>query len=319
LWKKSELKARAPESCPSVPQTSKKRATPRQPPTQTFKKKPKVRKVHRVRTDNIQVVGKRRACDPEKFHDVAQSLAKIGLNYPITVILGWGKAKLVTGLHRLEAAKSLGWEYIDAFAWGGDETDARLWEIAENLHRVELTVLESAELTVEWEQLITAQGVQVAQLGTGGLQPHDAGISKAARDLGLSREKIRRARRIAGISPEAKAEAVAAGLGDTQSALLEIAKEDTTDGQLQKITKIVARKARQDAKHKRRESPGSDDSQPKGNSTETHPKAVLLAELKSTCAAEFRKTWAAASTEVRRRFLSEVLQWEGGKPSSEEA
>jgi hypothetical protein len=59
--------------------------------------------------------------------------------------------------------KLLGWEYIDAVVMGGDETDARLWEISENLDRADLSVLEDAELTVEWEQLIKEKDVQVAQ------------------------------------------------------------------------------------------------------------------------------------------------------------
>jgi ParB/RepB/Spo0J family partition protein len=311
---KVKLKGSAAEVRPSVPQASQSRTTPRPASKKASKKKPKVRKVHRVRIDNIQLVGKRRACDPEKVRELAQSMASIGLNDPITLQSGWGKAKLVTGRHRLEAAKSLGWEYIDAFVRGGDNFDARLWEIAENLHRAELRTLERSELTVEWEKLIKEKAVQVAQPAAGGMQPHDAGISKGARDLGLSREKIRRARVIAGISAEAKAKAIAEKLDDNQSALLEVADENTTEAQLKKIAEIVGRKGRQDGNSKRRKLPGSDGSERKGHPTKIPPNGVLFAKLKSDCPTSFRKTWAVAPPAVRRRFLREVLKWEGGKP-----
>ena len=48
-----------------------------------------------------------------------------------------------------------------------------------------------------------------------------------------------------------------------------------------------------------------------------HPDDVIFAELKSECSANFRRAWAAATTKVRRRFLREVLKWQGGKPVAE--
>src|ERR1700729_4150442 len=97
------------------------------------------------------VVGKRfRQTDQEWVNALAQSISTVGLRTPITVrimpeILGADGVALqdvpvlVAGLHRLEAVKLLGWEDIDAFVVAGDDKDARLWEIAENLHRKDLT------------------------------------------------------------------------------------------------------------------------------------------------------------------------------------
>lgn len=54
--------------------------------------------------------------------------------------------------------------------------DARLWEIAENLHRAELTVQERAEHIAEWVRLT---GEKVAQLAppSGGVQPSALSIT----------------------------------------------------------------------------------------------------------------------------------------------
>ena len=47
-----------------------------------------------------------------------------------------------------------------------------------------------------------------------------------------------------------------------------------------------------------------------------HPDDVVFAELRSETTANFRRTWAQARTKVCRRYLREVLNWEGGKPVS---
>ncbi|MBP0445008.1 hypothetical protein J8J14_09470 [Roseomonas sp. SSH11] len=93
----------------------------------------------------------------------------------------------------------------------GTETDFRLWEIAENLHRAELTVQERSDHIAEWVRL-TAE--KVAQVGppTGGAQPGEQGIRKAAKDLGVKRQEAQRAVKIASIAPEAKDAAREAGL-----------------------------------------------------------------------------------------------------------
>ena len=60
--------------------------------------------------------------------------------------------------------------------------------------------------------------------------------------LGLTRERVRRSKVIAGISPEAKAAAKAAHLGDNQAALLEIAKQPSLEAQVEKVRERAARK-----------------------------------------------------------------------------
>ena len=96
-------------------------------------------------------------------HDVAalaESMARIGLIHPVTVT---PDGVLVAGLHRLEAARALGWEEI---AIDVMDADARLVEIDENLVRVELTELERIGHLAERKQVYEA------------LHP-DTGIGKA--------------------------------------------------------------------------------------------------------------------------------------------
>lgn len=51
----------------------------------------------------------------------------------------------------------------------------------------------------------------------------EGGLSAASRELGIDRDKARRAVTIASISEEAKEEAIKAGIADNQSALLRVA------------------------------------------------------------------------------------------------
>ena len=87
---------------------------------------------------------------------ISKSMLAVGLKTPITVRRdGTGKGwALVAGWHRLEAARHLDWREIPADVMVGDEKDARIWEIAENLHRAELTALERAKHISEWVRLV---------------------------------------------------------------------------------------------------------------------------------------------------------------------
>jgi ParB-like chromosome segregation protein Spo0J len=74
-----------------------------------------------------------------------ESIKSIGLQDPPTVRFTPESAVLVTGRHRVEACKRLGMELIHCAVFEGDETVARLWEIAENLHPADLTAFEHDE------------------------------------------------------------------------------------------------------------------------------------------------------------------------------
>lgn len=95
-------------------------------------------------------------------------------------------------------------------------------EIVENLHRKELTYQERAEQTTEYADLVNRDR-QTAQLGRSGYEKQERGDSLAARTLGVTRQEVSRARKVAGIAPEAKAAAREAGIDNNQRALLRVA------------------------------------------------------------------------------------------------
>ena len=74
---------------------------------------------------------------------------------------------------------------------------------------------------------------------SGRAQPHDKGITEAARVLGMPRREIQRGTKIASLTPEAKEAAKAAGIDDNQSKLLRVAAA-TADKQVDLINHLTA-------------------------------------------------------------------------------
>ena len=64
----------------------------------------------------------------DKVRLIADSMNKIDLKTPITVKKCKTGVRLVAGLHRLEAAKLLGWKKIKTVQMSGGKTNARIWE-----------------------------------------------------------------------------------------------------------------------------------------------------------------------------------------------
>lgn len=212
------------------------------------------RRIEQVVADGVVVGPRLRPLNDDAVASLMASIADIGLRTPITVrVLGEmevaGKVEhdvplLIAGAHRLEAVKRLGHDFIDAYIFDGDDRDARMWEIAENLHRADLTVLERAEQVSEWVRLAEERevSVQVAPKPQGG-RPQ-GGTRAAARDIGVTRDEARRAEKVAALAPEAKEAAVAAGLDDNQSALLDAAKAETAAAQVEVLNRRAAERAR---------------------------------------------------------------------------
>jgi hypothetical protein len=234
-----------------------------------------------------------------------------------------GKFRGIAGATLFDAAKSLGWTRIRADIVECTEVEARLWEAMENLYRGELTALEQAEHQAECVRQIAKRDAVSRQnvAKPKGGRPEGA-IAKAARELPMKgktqqarRKAIERGIKIAAISSEAKAAVKKSALDDNPSALREIAKVETAEEQLNKVREIVERQAKKPAKrnHVKKVAMADADEAP-SRPARRHPDDVVFAELKTCCTREFRKTWAAARTPVKRRFLREELKWEGGKP-----
>ncbi len=195
--------------------------------------------------DVIEVMDRVRGLDDAKVAEIAASIEAIGQITPIVVFsteLG-DRIILVAGWHRLAAINKLGRDTIDCRIVEGDEVEYKLWEIAENLHRAELTVLERASHIEEWRKL-TAEKVAQVVPPSGGAQPKESGVRATARELGVSRPEVQRSAKLARITPEAKEAAKKAGLDDNQGALLKVASYADED-QVEAVADIAKAKAEQ--------------------------------------------------------------------------
>lgn len=100
---------------------------------------------------------------------LVESMSKVGLLNPVTV---WRPStvmpELIAGHHRLEAAKRLGWETIDAYVMEGNDRDpaaviaAEIAGIDENLIRRDLSDAERAMLVARRKELYEAQHPETA-------------------------------------------------------------------------------------------------------------------------------------------------------------
>jgi ParB family chromosome partitioning protein len=173
---------------------------------------------------------------------LVDSFRYAGQTSPILVVReDKGGFRVVSGAHRVAAARELRWDQIDAVVLDCDEPGQRLITIAEDLHRRDLSVLERAELTYEWIQLVRQEAAQVEH-PLGGQQPNEKGLKKASELLGVSRANATRCAQIANISPEAKLKAKELGLHKNQSALLEITKLAAASDQVALLHEISERR-----------------------------------------------------------------------------
>jgi hypothetical protein len=263
-----------------------------------------------ARVKAIQVLGKRRPLNDAKVRAIAASMELIGLETPISVRKERQEVILVSGWHRLEAAKLLKWREIPCVVMRSDETNARIWQKVENFYRAELTVLERAEIVDELREVAWLKVVQDAP--PGGQQPKDKGINKTAKLLGLTKEKVRRSTAIAAISHKAKVRRL--GLDDNQRALLEIAGQPTPKAQSRVITEIIERKRA--ARDRNVSAPAADKktiAAINALDTDIQQKEGALDTLKGEL----------ATSRKRRRELDDKLAVQGkfacGEPSSEAA
>ena len=243
------------------------------------------RRVEVINAEFIKIGLRHRELREEQVSSLMQSITKIGLKTPITVRqpIGEDDVYLVAGRHRLEAYRRLGKEEIEAFVLESDDEDtARLWEIAENLHRADLTALQRDEHVAEWIRLsekILIVSAQNAPKPQGG-RP-ESGINAASKELGIERTSAQRAVKVDSLTDEAKEVAKEAGLDNNRSALLEAAKSEPEQ---------QADKLREIARHKEFRKRFRD-----------VPPDRWEIQLKA-----LHKAWDAADSDTRSRFLENI-------------
>jgi ParB/RepB/Spo0J family partition protein len=112
-----------------------------------------------------------RGVDRGQMRQLSESMKQIGLLNPITV---WVEANgtpldrkrvhLIAGVHRLEAAKALGWQKIETRVVQMDRINRQLWEIDENLCRAELSKAEKAQFLCWRAELIEERKNRIGEL-----------------------------------------------------------------------------------------------------------------------------------------------------------
>ena len=107
----------------------------------------------RIPISEIKINPGRRATDPAYVDKLAKSIADVSLLNPVTVN---EERMLIAGLHRLEAAKLLGWREIDCLVREMDSTRAELAEIDENVIRRSLSDMELSRALTRRKELYEA-------------------------------------------------------------------------------------------------------------------------------------------------------------------
>jgi ParB/RepB/Spo0J family partition protein len=198
------------------------------------------------------VVG--RKIDREHVAVLARSLQAIDQTTPISVHRkSNGRWGILDGGHRFQAAVGLGVPEIGAQVFDRADLELRQVQISQNLHRKGLTALEQALSDAEWVETVRQKATQVAD-PIGGRQPSEKGYSKAAREAGLTPERMGRSSLISTISADVQALIREHGLDDNQSALIKIAKADKAV-QHQKVFEIAQRQPRRSRKVEPRNAP----------------------------------------------------------------
>jgi len=205
----------------------------------------------KVDVELVRVGDRHRPVNSEAVDRLAQSMKEIGLRQPITIRIvddfvnedgeiSDGVALLVTGHHRLEAARRLGWEYIDAVDADDDAMTAELWEIAENLHRHDLTKDQRDEHIRRYAELLEAkkslvpQNAAPTELRSDGRRKgpqHEKAIPRQiAEETGLSVDTVRRA-----LNPRPPQQAAQPKPAEPVIARAPISDEDTIEKQVDAV------------------------------------------------------------------------------------
>jgi ParB/RepB/Spo0J family partition protein len=185
-----------------------------------------------IALDDIVVADGRREVDPAVVKRLADSIENVGLRHPITVRRKGEQYLLVAGRHRMEACRKLGREHVLSTIVSMTNAEARMWEIAENLHRAELTKLERSSQISEWVDLVS-RNLPETREGRPGAQ------AAASRELGIPVDEVKRSVKIAAMTEEAKEAAHDAGIDDNQSKLLAVAREPE-ERQVAKVIELAA-------------------------------------------------------------------------------
>jgi len=164
----------------------------------------------KINIAKITITEERRATDPIKVSELAESIKIIGLINPITI----DKAgTLIAGAHRLEACRQLGFDEIECVVLDCGELLMELAEIDENLIRNNHDGIRIGELALRRDEVLEKLGLRRMHGGDGSNQHKSKGAPGAplqttesiAKESGISKRTLQENKQLAGkLVPEAK-------------------------------------------------------------------------------------------------------------------
>ena len=164
-----------------------------------------------IRISEIKINPGRRDTQQRNVEELARSIAAVGLMNPVTVTQD---NTLIAGLHRLEAAKLLGWTEIECTVSDADGLQAELAEIDENFVRAGLSHRELGDLLLRRKELYEAIHPETRQGQRNGQTAKNDNLTvlaakpfseDTADKLGISKRTVERlVQTAANLTPEAK-------------------------------------------------------------------------------------------------------------------
>lgn len=120
---------------------------------------------------------------PEDAQSLETSIRNQGLLHPITVRKLRSGYELISGRHRLEAVKRLGWTTVPAQVVDADDRKGEVMSLEENLRRTTLMGRARSEAITRLHEL---------EVGDPDKKEKHHAISKTAKKAGVSRTKVSR-------------------------------------------------------------------------------------------------------------------------------
>ena len=164
-----------------------------------------------IKISEIKINPGRRDTQQRNVEELARSIAAVGLMNPVTVTQD---NTLIAGLHRLEAAKLLGWTEIECTVSDADGLQAELAEIDENFVRAGLSHRELGDLLLRRKELYEAIHPETRQGQRNGQTAKNDKLTvlaakpfseDTADKLGISKRTVERlVQTAANLTPEAK-------------------------------------------------------------------------------------------------------------------
>lgn len=188
--------------------------------------------------------------DPDAVGAIALSMDERGLMHPITVAAPkkGERFRLIAGLHRLTAARQLGWSEIAASVFAGKALEARLLEIDENLFHRPLSPLDRAAHLAERQRIYHELYPETRPGAAGATARWHATdklsfASEAAEKLGVSERDVQRSiARYTRIAPDVRAQIALTWIADKGTELDALARLEPAQ-QRKAVTALLNRDA----------------------------------------------------------------------------